>query len=179
MGDLKEVRILLFGKVQMQAFRKHIRELAVKNELFGYVQNMKDYKRSAEVVCQGEEDKIALFIKELEELKETKKTAPMLAKVERVESRDREPTIKYTDFDILRRDDEMGERFDEGVEQIIKLRTETSQNFEKMDNKYGTISGTMEMLVTALASDRKESRDLARRMIETQNKLVDYITSKK
>ena len=183
---MEEARIIVTGKVQMQSFRKHIREIAVKHSLFGYVQNLKDYKRSVEIVCQGEKAKIVLFISELEALKSPEKTKMMLALVEDIKPVYREPTIKYTDFDIYRRDDEMGERFDEGVEQIMKLREETAGKFDQMDKKYGTISETMKALISELATGRAEITEkqteilrTQNKLIETQNILVSHITSKK
>lgn len=175
-------RIILSGDVQKHAFRKHVRRLAVKHNLFGLVQNLKDYKRSVEVVCQGSKDDVVLFIKDLESLKNSEKDSNlMLVDIESITppSWDTQHPVEYKDFEIIRSYDEAGERFDEGVEQLIKLRVETTTNFEVMDTKYGAISATMKELKTEPLEDRKQMKELAKEIIGTQKLLANYITSQK
>ncbi len=160
---LTTVRIIIFGNVQKHAFRKHIREIATGPEfrLVGYVQNLKDYDRSVEIVCQGSEDKITLFIKKLESLKyDNDFTNSRLVRIDDVKpSLDKEHSVTYHDFDIIRGDDEAGERFDDGIEQLTKLRSETTAK--------------------ALIEDKQQMRELADKIIKTQEILTQYITSKK
>jgi len=178
---MSTARIVISGDVQKHAFRKYLRNLAVGSGLFGYVQNLKDYKRSVEVVCQGPKEKIDLFLHQLNSLKAQKSGLNlMLIKIEEITppSWDTTHPVTYTDFDIIRGDDEAGERFDEGIEQLMQLRTETTNNFTQLDTKYGAISATMNDLKNALIEDREEMKTLVQEIIKTQKTIIQYIASK-
>ncbi|MCB9358537.1 acylphosphatase [Candidatus Woesearchaeota archaeon] len=60
---MKNLHIMVEGRVQGVGYRYFVRSKAFKYNIRGTVQNTKDKK--VEIYCQGEDDRIEMFIMEL------------------------------------------------------------------------------------------------------------------
>ena len=89
---LKEIEVIIKGRVQMVMFRDFIKRKADKLGVYGMVENLPD--DSVRVVAQGDEEKLKEFVEEL-------KTGPQFAEVENVSIKWKEIGERFTDFKIL------------------------------------------------------------------------------
>ena len=88
---MKRARILLSGKVQGVFYRDFARKEAEKLGITGFVRNLRDGR--VEVVGEGHEDKLRLFINEC-------RRGPFLAFVKSAEVTMEEATGKFRNFEI-------------------------------------------------------------------------------
>ena len=88
----QRVRIFVTGKVQGIFFRQTLKVTAKKNDVFGWVKNLKDGR--VEAVLEGEVDNISRLI-------EWAHGGPANARVEDVEIRNEEFKEEFTKFDVL------------------------------------------------------------------------------
>ncbi len=86
------VRIFVTGKVQGVFFRQTLKVMAKKNDVFGWVKNLKDGR--VEAVLEGEGEKINRLI-------EWAHGGPANARVEDVEIRNENFTKEFSKFDVL------------------------------------------------------------------------------
>jgi len=91
MGEVRRVRLRVHGIVQGVFFRAETRREARRLGLSGYVRNLPD--GSVEVVAEGPPEKVA-------ELIEWCHHGPPLARVDRVEIADEEPTGHAEPFHV-------------------------------------------------------------------------------
>jgi acylphosphatase len=184
-------QIIVKGRVQKASFRSYVREIATENNLFGFVQNLRNYDRDVLIVCEGERKNIDSF---MEKLRALKNDTPLkkgednkvraLSKSESLIIEVKEVLLKkefegesiYSDFIIIRDPDEAGERFDEGAQQIMKLRQETSSQFCALDGKYHTISNSLKTLPKDLA--KVFSEELVKVLEEHDKRLIDAFKNK-
>lgn len=147
-------RIVIHGKVQRVSFRRLVKEYAKECNLFGNVQNVKNYNEDVLITCEGTAKNIDKFTNKLTSLKNNKaESAKFLVKIDDpIEIDDIKHLSNYTDFEIVRgtESDELGKRFDEGVEQIIALRSDFNTlhgsittihtKYEKFSTDFDTIA---------------------------------------
>ncbi len=88
----QRVRLFVTGKVQGVFFRQTLKVMAKKNDVFGWVKNLKDGK--VESVLEGEVEKIDLLIKWAH-------SGPANARVEDVEIHNEKFTGEFSKFDVL------------------------------------------------------------------------------
>ena len=88
----QRVRLFVTGKVQGVFFRQTLKVMAKKNDVFGWVKNLKDGK--VESVLEGEAEKIDLLIKWAH-------SGPANARVEDVEIHNEKFTGEFSKFDVL------------------------------------------------------------------------------
>jgi len=88
----QRVRLFITGKVQGVFFRQTLKVMAKKNDVFGWVKNLKDGK--VESVLEGEVEKIDLLIK-------WAYSGPANARVEDVEIHNEKFTEEFSKFDVL------------------------------------------------------------------------------
>ena len=88
----KRLECLIFGRVQLVMFRDFTKRKARSLGLTGTVENLKD--GSVLAVAEGEEDKLNQWLEYI-------KKGPLLAEVERVETKWPEVTGEFRDFKIL------------------------------------------------------------------------------
>ena len=88
----KRVRIFVTGKVQGVFFRQTLKVEAKKNELFGWVKNLKDGR--VEAVLEGSDEKICRIL-------EWARSGPAGARVEDVEICNEEFTDEFSSFDVI------------------------------------------------------------------------------
>ncbi len=159
--------IIVKGKVQGVGYRDFVDRMATELNLTGFVRNLTD--RSVEIVCEGEKE----AIEKLLHLIDIKKYP---IKVSQITADWSEPTGKFTEFNIIFEDvsketferlglgavylqeikhavDSVGDKVSEVKKSVETLRTDTNQNFDKMDTKYDKISQTM----IGIAEDLKKS----------------------
>ena len=86
------VRLFVTGKVQGVFFRQTLKVMAKKNDVFGWVKNLKNSK--VEAVLQGDDEKINKLI-------EWARGGPANARVEDVEIRNEKFTAEFSKFDVL------------------------------------------------------------------------------
>lgn len=86
------VRLFITGKVQGVFFRQTLKVMAKKNDIFGWVKNLKDGR--VEAVLEGEVEKIDRLI-------EWAHGGPANARVEDVEIRNEKFIEEFSKFDVL------------------------------------------------------------------------------
>jgi acylphosphatase len=88
----QRVRLFVTGKVQGVFFRQTLKVMAKKNDVFGWVKNLKDGR--VEAVIEGDEEKISILI-------EWAHGGPANARVEDIEIRNEKFTGEFSKFDVL------------------------------------------------------------------------------
>ncbi|MEC4847569.1 MAG: acylphosphatase [Nitrosarchaeum sp.] len=88
----QRIRIFVTGKVQGVFFRQALKVMAKKNDVFGWVKNLKDGR--VEAVLEGDEEKVNRLI-------EWSHGGPANARVEDVEIRNEKFTGEFSKFDVL------------------------------------------------------------------------------
>jgi len=88
----QRVRLFVTGKVQGVFFRQTLKVMAKKNNVFGWVKNLKDGR--VEAVLEGEGEKINRLI-------EWAHGGPANARVEDVEIHNEKFTDDFSKFDVL------------------------------------------------------------------------------
>ena len=88
----QRVRLFVTGKVQGVFFRQTLKVMAKKNDVFGWVKNLKDGK--VESVLEGEVEKIDLLIKWAH-------SGPANARVEDVEIHNEKFSEEFSKFNVL------------------------------------------------------------------------------
>ena len=88
----QRIRIIVSGRVQGVFFRQTLKTKAIKNDIFGWVKNLKDGR--VEAVLEGDEEKVARLV-------EWAHGGPANAIVEDVEIRNEKFTDEFSKFDVL------------------------------------------------------------------------------
>lgn len=88
----QRVRLYVTGKVQGVFFRQTLKVMAKKNDIFGWVKNLKDGR--VEAVLEGDEENIDRLI-------EWAHGGPANARVENVEMYKEKFTREFLKFDVL------------------------------------------------------------------------------
>jgi acylphosphatase len=88
----QRIRIFVTGKVQGVFFRQALKVMAKKNDVFGWVKNLKDGR--VEAVLEGDEEKVNRLI-------EWSHGGPANARVENVEIQNEKFIGEFSKFDVL------------------------------------------------------------------------------
>ena len=88
----QRIRIFVKGKVQGVFFRQALKVMAKKNDVFGWVKNLKDGR--VEAVLEGNEEKVSRLV-------EWSHGGPANARVEDVEIRNEKFIGEFSKFDVL------------------------------------------------------------------------------
>jgi len=88
----QRIRIFVTGKVQGVFFRQALQVMAKKNDVFGWVKNLKDGR--VEAVLEGNEEKVSRLV-------EWSHRGPANARVEDVEIRNEKFIGEFSKFDVL------------------------------------------------------------------------------
>ncbi len=88
----KRIRIIVTGKVQGVFFRQALKVIAKKNDVFGWVKNLKDAR--VEAVLEADEDKVSRLV-------EWSHGGPANARVEDVEIHNEKFSGEFSKFDVL------------------------------------------------------------------------------
>ncbi|MDH3515768.1 MAG: acylphosphatase [Nitrosopumilus sp.] len=88
----QRIRLFVTGKVQGVFFRQTLKVMAKKNDVFGWVKNLKDGR--VEAVLEGDEDKVSRLV-------EWAHGGPANARVEDVNIRNEKFTNEFSTFDVL------------------------------------------------------------------------------
>jgi acylphosphatase len=88
----QRIRIFVTGKVQGVFFRQALKVMAKKNDIFGWVKNLKDGR--VEAVLEGDEERVSRLV-------EWAHGGPANARVEDVEIRNEKSTGEFSKFDVL------------------------------------------------------------------------------
>ncbi len=88
----KRIRIIVTGKVQGVFFRQALKVMAKKNDVFGWVKNLKDGR--VEAVLEGTEEKVNRLV-------EWSHGGPANARVEDVEIHNEKFSGEFSKFDVL------------------------------------------------------------------------------
>ena len=86
------VRLFVTGKVQGVFFRQSLKVMAIKNDVFGWVKNLKDGR--VESILEGDEEKVNRLV-------EWAHGGPANARVEDVDIRNEKFTAEFSKFDVL------------------------------------------------------------------------------
>ena len=87
----RRIRIFVTGRVQGVFFRQALKVIAKKNDILGWVRNLKDGR--VEAVLEGDEE-------DLDRVIEWAHGGPANARVEDVEIRNEKPTGEFDTFDV-------------------------------------------------------------------------------
>ena len=88
----QRIRIIVTGKVQGVFFRQALKVMAKKNNIFGWVKNLKDGR--VEAVLEGAEEKVSRLV-------EWSHGGPANARVEDVEIHNEKFSGEFLKFDVL------------------------------------------------------------------------------
>jgi acylphosphatase len=88
----QRIRIFVTGKVQGVFFRQALKVMAKKNNVSGWVKNLKDGR--VEAVLEGDDEKVGRLV-------EWSHGGPANARVEDVEIRNEKFTGEFSKFDVL------------------------------------------------------------------------------
>ncbi len=88
----KRIRIIVAGKVQGVFFRQALKVMAKKNDVFGWVKNLKDGR--VEAVLEGTEEKVSRLV-------EWSHGGPANARVEDVEIHNEKFSGEFSKFDVV------------------------------------------------------------------------------
>ena len=88
----QRIRILVTGKVQGVFFRQSLKVMAKKNNIFGWVKNLKDGR--VEAILEGDEEQLGRLL-------EWAHRGPANARVEDVEICNEKFTNEFSKFDVL------------------------------------------------------------------------------
>ena len=88
----QRIRIFVTGKVQGVFFRQALKVMAKKNNVYGWVKNLKDGR--VEAVLEGDEEKVNRLV-------EWSHGGPANARVEDVEIRNEKFIGEFSQFDVL------------------------------------------------------------------------------
>lgn len=88
----QRIRIFVTGKVQGVFFRQALKVMAKKNDVFGWVKNLKDGR--VEAVLEGDEEKVTRLI-------EWSHGGPANARVEDVKIQNEKFIGEFSKFDVL------------------------------------------------------------------------------
>ncbi len=88
----QRIRIIVIGKVQGVFFRQALKVMAKKNDVFGWVKNLKDGR--VEAVLEGAEEKVSRLV-------EWSHGGPANARVEDVEIYNEKFSGEFSKFDVL------------------------------------------------------------------------------
>jgi len=88
----KRIRIIVTGRVQGVFFRQALKVMAKKNNVFGWVKNLKDGR--VEAVLEGAEEKVSRLV-------EWSHGGPANARVEDVEIHNEKFSGEFSKFDVL------------------------------------------------------------------------------
>ncbi len=88
----QRIRIFVTGKVQGVFFRQALKVMAKKNDIFGWVKNLKDGR--VEAVLEGDEEKVGRLV-------EWAHGGPANARVADVEIHNEKFTDEFSKFDVL------------------------------------------------------------------------------
>ncbi len=88
----KRIRIIVTGKVQGVFFRQALKVMAKKNDVFGWVKNLKDGR--VEAILEGAEEKVSRLV-------EWSHGGPANARVEDVEIHNEKFSGEFSKFDVL------------------------------------------------------------------------------
>ena len=88
----QRIRIIVTGKVQGVFFRQALKVMAKKNDIFGWVKNLKDGR--VEAILEGDEKKVNRLV-------EWSYGGPANARVEDVEIRNEKFSGEFSKFDVL------------------------------------------------------------------------------
>ena len=88
----QRIRIIVTGKVQGVFFRQALKVMAKKNNIFGWVKNLKDGR--VEAVLEGAEEKVSRLV-------EWSHGGPANARVEDIEIHNEKFSGKFLKFDVL------------------------------------------------------------------------------
>jgi len=88
----QRIRFFVTGRVQGVFFRQSLKVMAKKNDVFGWVKNLKDGR--VEAVLEGDEEKVSRLV-------EWAHGGPANAIVEDVEIHNEKFTSEFSKFDVL------------------------------------------------------------------------------
>ncbi len=88
----QRIRIIVTGRVQGVFFRQALKVMAKKNNVFGWVKNLKDGR--VEAILEGAEEKVSRLV-------EWSHGGPANARVEDVEIHNEKFSGEFSKFDVL------------------------------------------------------------------------------
>ncbi|MBI2529729.1 MAG: acylphosphatase [Candidatus Diapherotrites archaeon] len=130
----KAYEIVVRGDVQKSAFRRFVKQLAKKHNLFGSVENLDNYDEEVRIICEGEEGNVREFIKRLENPSEEDREETSAA-IANIQTNAIPPRGRFENFKIIRGPEEIAERLDEGLVIMNKGFKEQKEGIDRLGEK--------------------------------------------
>ncbi|SFL86308.1 acylphosphatase [Gracilibacillus orientalis] len=89
---MRQVHVIVSGRVQGVGFRSFTQQVAMENDVVGWVKNLDD--GSVEIEAQGKDDKVEKFFNQV------KKGPSFFAKVKNIEITEKEIENTFKNFEI-------------------------------------------------------------------------------
>ncbi|QGH34721.1 acylphosphatase [Gracilibacillus salitolerans] len=89
---MRQVHVIVSGRVQGVGFRSFTQQIAIQNDIVGWVKNLDD--GSVEIEAQGEDNKVDTF------LMQVKKGPSFFAKVKNIEITEEDVKTAFQKFEI-------------------------------------------------------------------------------
>jgi len=164
-NSLKQYYITAFGKVQRVGFRDKVEEIALNNQISGYVQNLST--RDVCIVAEGKETDLEQFTRDIQNCNPPVKVSSI-----KVLERPYEGT--YEDFIIIRGEpiEELAERFDHAIFYLHNIDTKQDKMLGKQDlmiDKQDQMIGKQDIMI-GKQDQMIDKQDI---MIGKQDQMID------
>ncbi len=151
--------VIVKGDVQKSAFRRFVKQLAKRHNLFGSVENLDNYDEDVRIICEGEEENLQAFLGRLKNqtAEDKEETTAMISNIEIKEI----PSGgKFDNFRIRRGPEEVAERLDEGLVIMNKgfksLENKIERGFNKSDENSKLLGDKTENGFKSLAGETRD-----------------------
>lgn len=151
----KACAIKVKGDVQRSAFRRFVKQLAKKHNLFGSVENLDNYDDDVMVICEGEKKNLQNFLHRLKNLTPQNKEETT-ATITAIEIAELPFTGEFDNFKIIRGPEEIAERLDEGLVIMNRGFKEQKAGFDKMDGNFKVLNGKLDGNFESLKEETKK-----------------------
>ena len=185
---IKEVELIISGEVQGVGYRQYVARIGRRLKLIGHVKNLED--DTVQIHCKGEEKAITEFKDKIN--KKNPDDAPLIDVEEITEKILEQGTIEEKIFKEIYDEPnaEMSQGFSTGMkymalfnretqENLTRFRTETNQNFERMDKKYDDISKGMFAVVDEIKAMNKTFESRMEKTDKSIESLLKILAEKK
>jgi len=167
---LKEVELIVSGKVQGVGYRQYVAEVGNELKLAGSVKNLKD--RTVKIRCKGNEKAISEFMKQINIQKPD--VAPLIDVKEVKEKTLKKGTVKQKYFEEIydMQSAEMSQVSSTAMKYLNFFREDTNKNFAGMDEKYTAISEGMFAVVNEI---KKTNEEFGNRIEKTEKNIESLL----
>jgi len=173
---------IVIGTVQSTGFRAYSTRIGRELHLKGTVENIED--GTVKVRCKGDSKDVDAFIAKIKELKlNTVKGASVINVKDVPENRIKTLKLNQIKEPIFKEkygkmNAELAQGFQTGQKYIEKMRSDTMDRFDKMDEKYKAISEGMMTIVEVMNKRIDSFEKVSRKQNEHIDKMLEIFSKK-